>query len=57
MSREGPELPEPVTDLVRYRHDGDAVAALRLAARNALAAGAGLTAAVRTLLSGARMTR
>jgi hypothetical protein len=39
-----------------YPHDGDAVAALRLAARNALAAGAGRTAAVRTLLSGARMT-
>jgi hypothetical protein len=38
VSGEEPELPEPVKDLVRYRHDDDAVAAPRLAISNALAA-------------------
>jgi hypothetical protein len=38
VSGEEPEPPEPVKDLVRYP-DGDAVAAPRLAASNALAAG------------------
>src|SRR3984885_11130205 len=54
VSGEEPELPEPVKDLVRYPH-GDAVAALRLATSNALAAGRGTDSRCPDAVAWARM--
>jgi hypothetical protein len=53
---EGQELPESVQNLVLYPQDDDAVAALRLAVRQALRGDPGLAADVRALLSEAGVT-
>jgi hypothetical protein len=50
------ELPEPVQNLILYPRDDDALAALRLAVRRALAADPALAADVQVLLSGAAVT-
>jgi hypothetical protein len=49
-------LPESVQNLVLYPQDDDAVAALRLAVRQALRGDPGLAADVRALLSEAGVT-
>src|SRR5690348_4821042 len=49
--KEHQELPEPVQNLVSYPQDRDALAALRLAVRKALAADAAMAAEIQTLLT------
>jgi hypothetical protein len=53
---EGAALPQPLQDLAADPQDGDAVAALRLQIRKALAADPDLEADVRAMLGGARVT-
>ena len=53
---EGEPLPEPLADLTVDPGDGDALAAVRLAVRKALAADPVLAAEVRSMLTGAGVT-
>lgn len=50
---EGEQLPGPLDDLAASPHDGDALAAVRLAVRKALAADPVLEAEVRSMLADA----
>jgi len=50
---EGEPLPGPLADLVADPQDGDALSAVRLAVRHALAADPAMEAEVRSLLAGA----
>lgn len=52
--REGEPLPGPLADLVTDPDDGDALAAVRLAARKVLAADPVLEAEVRSMLASAK---
>jgi|SRR5690242_14205078 len=45
------DVPEPVENLISFPQDGDAVAALRLAVRKALAADAAMAGDVRAMLA------
>jgi hypothetical protein len=47
------DVPEPVQNLISFPQDGDAVAALRLAVRKALAVDAAMAGEIRAMLAGA----